>query len=111
MKPGQPSFGNGLGEDVTGRLLAIMAGYPEIRQVILFGSRAKGSYRPGSDIDLCLDAPSLTLPDWPASTLRNPSAPIVRGPPGKLKRRWSAPPFIINLGAIAYPRMESRQFF
>ncbi len=61
MKPGQPSFGNGLGEDVTGRLLAIMAGYPEIRQVILFGSRAKGSYRPGSDIDLCLDAPSLTL--------------------------------------------------
>lgn len=31
------------------------------RQVILFGSCAKGAYRPGSDIDLCLDAPGLTL--------------------------------------------------
>lgn len=61
MKPGQPSRGSGLSDEVIGRLLAVMAAYPEIRRVILFGSRAKGNCRPASDIDLCLDAPGLTL--------------------------------------------------
>ena len=28
--------------------------YPGIRQAILYGSRAKGNFRPGSDIDLTL---------------------------------------------------------
>ncbi len=30
------------------------AQYPEIHHVILYGSRAKGNYRPGSDIDLAI---------------------------------------------------------
>ena len=28
--------------------------YPGVKQVILYGSRAKGNFRPGSDIDLSL---------------------------------------------------------
>nr|WP_286206611.1 nucleotidyltransferase domain-containing protein [Thauera linaloolentis] len=28
-----------------------------------YGSRAKGTHRPGSDIDICLVAPTLALPD------------------------------------------------
>lgn len=28
--------------------------YPEIQKVIIYGSRVKGNYRPGSDIDLTL---------------------------------------------------------
>ena len=28
--------------------------YPEIERVFIYGSRAKGNYRPGSDIDLTL---------------------------------------------------------
>lgn len=28
--------------------------YPEITGVVLFGSRAKGNYKPGSDIDLAI---------------------------------------------------------
>lgn len=28
--------------------------YPEIQKVIIYGSRAKGNYRPGSDVDLTL---------------------------------------------------------
>ncbi len=32
---------------------------PEIDQVILFGSRAKGSYKPGSDVDLAIKGKKL----------------------------------------------------
>lgn len=28
--------------------------FPEINEVILFGSRAKGNYKPGSDVDLAI---------------------------------------------------------
>lgn len=41
-------------------LINLFQTYPEIKQVILYGSRAKGTHRTGSDIDLCLVAPSLT---------------------------------------------------
>ena len=34
--------------------------FPEIEKVLIFGSRASGSYRPGSDIDLAVFAPDLT---------------------------------------------------
>ena len=35
-------------------LLKTFKGFPEVDQVLLFGSRAKGNYRPGSDIDLAI---------------------------------------------------------
>ncbi len=37
--------------------------YPKIEQVIVYGSRAKGSYRPGSDVDLVLVGKELKLSD------------------------------------------------
>ena len=37
--------------------------YPKIEQVIVYGSRAKGSYRPGSDVDLVLVGKDLKLSD------------------------------------------------
>ncbi|MEO5344778.1 MAG: nucleotidyltransferase domain-containing protein [Magnetococcus sp. YQC-9] len=33
---------------------AVFRQVKEIRAVVLFGSRAKGNFRPGSDVDLCL---------------------------------------------------------
>lgn len=33
---------------------ACFAQYPQIEQVILYGSRAKGNYKNGSDIDLTI---------------------------------------------------------
>lgn len=42
-------------------ILAVLKQYPEIERIWLFGSRAKGNFRPGSDIDLCIDAPQLSL--------------------------------------------------
>lgn len=37
--------------------------YPQIEHVILYGSRAKGDYRLGSDIDLCIEGKALDLTD------------------------------------------------
>ena len=35
--------------------------YPEVEKAILYGSRAKGNYRNGSDIDLTLTGKNLTV--------------------------------------------------
>lgn len=39
--------------DIT-TLFKILGKYPDIQEVILFGSRAKGTFRAGSDIDLAI---------------------------------------------------------
>lgn len=37
---------------------------PFVQKVILFGSRARGSNQPRSDIDLALVCPDITIPQW-----------------------------------------------
>jgi len=49
----------GLPITVIKSLNDIFKSYPQIEKVILYGSRAKGNFRPGSDIDLNLVAPEL----------------------------------------------------
>jgi uncharacterized protein len=44
----------GLRESIIEEINGVFAQYPEIEQAILYGSRAKGNYRNGSDIDLTL---------------------------------------------------------
>jgi len=44
----------GLPDGTVQRLVDVFKKFPEIEEVILFGSRAKGTYKPGSDIDLAL---------------------------------------------------------
>ena len=44
----------GLSERTLATLDSIFRKYPGIKQVVLYGSRAKGKYRIGSDIDLSL---------------------------------------------------------
>lgn len=38
----------------------ILKKYPEVEKVVIYGSRAKGNYRPGSDIDITLFGQDLT---------------------------------------------------
>ena len=61
MTAAQPTQDHGLPAKALNSILAVLADYPAIEQVTLFGSRAKGNYRNGSDIDLCVDAPALGL--------------------------------------------------
>ena len=42
------------------QLLGLLTAQPEVQAIWLFGSRAMGRYQPGSDIDLCMEAPGLT---------------------------------------------------
>ena len=44
----------GLTQRDTSTIHAILQRYPEITRVVLFGSRAKGTAKPGSDIDLAI---------------------------------------------------------
>lgn len=55
------SSNSGLSETVKEKLIGVFKKYPEIEKVILYGSRAKGNYKPGSDIDLTVVSGSLSL--------------------------------------------------
>ena len=43
------------------RLLELIRSRSHVQKIVLFGSRALGRQRAGSDIDLCLEAPSMGL--------------------------------------------------
>lgn len=45
----------GLRQTVIDKINNVFAGFPEVELVILYGSRAKGTFRPGSDIDLVVE--------------------------------------------------------
>ena len=44
----------GLSDAEIDQILLFTKLFPEVERVILFGSRAKGTYKPGSDIDLVI---------------------------------------------------------
>ena len=50
----------GLPEHTIDKMCAVFAQHPEVERVVLYGSRAKGNYKPGSDIDLTLLGANLT---------------------------------------------------
>ena len=51
----------GLSPRVLGLIRGVLDRHSGIDRAIVYGSRAKGNYRTGSDIDLTLDAPQLTF--------------------------------------------------
>lgn len=53
----------GLPPYVIEQLREVFREWPQILRVTLYGSRAKGNYRNGSDIDLSVEAPELGIGD------------------------------------------------
>lgn len=51
----------GVSTETWKALLDVFSRYEEVNDVILYGSRAKGNYRNGSDIDLCLKGEGLSI--------------------------------------------------
>ena len=51
----------GLSAEQNSVLFDAFRQFPEIKTVVLYGSRAKGRHRPNSDIDLCIRDSSITL--------------------------------------------------
>jgi uncharacterized protein len=50
----------GLSNEIISKINTVFACHPEIEEAIIFGSRAKGTYREGSDIDISLKGELLT---------------------------------------------------
>lgn len=50
----------GLSDRILGDLRRVFSAYPEIERVLIFGSRAKGTFKDGSDIDLAVFAPTMS---------------------------------------------------
>jgi predicted nucleotidyltransferase len=45
---------HGLSPETVAKICTVFSKHPEIERALLYGSRAKGTYKPGSDIDLTL---------------------------------------------------------
>ncbi|MPR33164.1 nucleotidyltransferase family protein [Salmonirosea aquatica] len=54
----------GLSNTTLEEILAVFRENSHVEEVILFGSRAKGTYRPGSDIDLAVKGKDLTFQEF-----------------------------------------------
>ena len=54
----------GLTEETIKKVNAVFAQYPQIEKVIIYGSRAKGNYKNGSDIDLTLVGEKISERDF-----------------------------------------------
>lgn len=50
----------GIKQETWKRVIGILRSKPAVEEIILFGSRAKGNFKNGSDIDLCVKGSSLT---------------------------------------------------
>jgi predicted nucleotidyltransferase len=51
----------GLEQNSIDKIISIFKNYQQIEKVVLYGSRAKGNYKKGSDIDLTLFGKDLDL--------------------------------------------------
>lgn len=50
----------GLSEETITKIKGVFSAFPAVEKAILYGSRAKGNFKPGSDIDLALEGANLT---------------------------------------------------
>ncbi len=67
----------GLKQTTIDKINGVFRLHPEIEKVVIYGSRAKGNYRPGSDIDITLFGEKVTRDtlsklDWEIDDLNTP---------------------------------------
>lgn len=60
MESSSLSAATGLSQSVINKIVAVFAQYSSIEKAVIYGSRAKGNYRIGSDIDIALYGEQLT---------------------------------------------------
>jgi len=51
---------HGLTDKTVAQIHEVLASFPEVEKAMLYGSRAKGNFRPGSDVDLTLVGAGMT---------------------------------------------------
>jgi predicted nucleotidyltransferase len=55
------SASHGLSEATVAKIHEVFGRHPEVEKAVVYGSRAKGNFKPGSDIDLTLSGERLDL--------------------------------------------------
>lgn len=50
----------GLSEETIEKISGVLTRHPSVEKAVLYGSRAKGTFKPGSDIDLSLYGGTIT---------------------------------------------------
>jgi predicted nucleotidyltransferase len=67
----------GISDKSFGILLNVMKSYPQIEEAFIFGSRARGTYKSGRDIDIALKGEKLSDEIvWDITALLNNETPI-----------------------------------
>ncbi|MES2426198.1 MAG: nucleotidyltransferase domain-containing protein [Bacteroidota bacterium] len=51
----------GLSENVISKIYTVLEQYPAVEKAVLYGSRAKGNFKPSSDIDITLKGNNIDL--------------------------------------------------
>jgi predicted nucleotidyltransferase len=51
---------HGLTNETVAQIHEVLARFPEVEKAVLYGSRAKGNFKPGSDVDLTLMGAAVT---------------------------------------------------
>jgi len=52
---------HGISEEIVEKICNVLSRHPSVEKAVLYGSRAKGTFKPGSDIDLSLHGSTITL--------------------------------------------------
>jgi predicted nucleotidyltransferase len=52
---------HGLTESVIKKIHSVLEKYPQVEEAVIYGSRAKGNFKKGSDIDLTLQGDNLEM--------------------------------------------------
>ena len=58
MKNTETPFG--FSKAILQQLVNVIHQYPEVKRALIYGSRARGDYKTGSDIDIAVDAPAMS---------------------------------------------------
>jgi uncharacterized protein len=51
----------GLNENIIEKVIYILSSFPQVDEAVIYGSRAKGNYKPNSDIDITLKGSDLSI--------------------------------------------------
>lgn len=55
---------SGVSAEILQSIITTCQSFPNVKRVILYGSRSRGDYKTGSDIDIAIDAPNMTAREF-----------------------------------------------
>ncbi len=67
----------GLEPFILDYITAILQKFPDVQSATIFGSRAKGTYKNASDIDIAIHAPEMSATDFARLNFEIQETPIV----------------------------------